>query len=388
MERRESIAETLERSMQEAQWRLGALLLDPYLSVRDIGYIDEGEPFGSDVTATAGVGLRGYLPIGNPTTVAIHALPEYSAYFDNSERNQLNFSYGVGLFSNYGRIGLELSARQEERDDFFSGELNRRVTNHIGYGVVSFEVDLGRGVSLFGAAEPRRYEYSEPIAALGVTFVDQERDEELLRAGFRLELPRGLSIALGVEDSAADFDSSTNDRSNSGVAPLLQFHYDAHPFYFDANLALRELEPEVGSRFVAYDEESGDFGFAWRTSPRWQLQVFGRSNLVYSLDPTWVYYQDDALGIAAELGLSSNTSVRLFYERGNNDYTGGESATTRNEDLDSVGGTVRVHFGRGIVLQASARETEYSAVDAGLNRSFATFTMGLTFGSKSGAPWG
>ena len=46
-EERESTDELLERSMQEARWRLGALLVDPWLSLRDVGYINEAEPFGS-----------------------------------------------------------------------------------------------------------------------------------------------------------------------------------------------------------------------------------------------------------------------------------------------------------------------------------------------------
>ena len=387
-EERESTDELLERSMQEARWRLGALLVDPWLSLRDVGYINEAEPFGSDVTATVGVGLRAYLPIGNQTTLAIHGLPEYNAYFENTERNQLNFSYGLGLFSNFGRIGMEVSARQQERDDFFSNELNRRVTSQISYGVVSLEVDLGRGVSIFGAAEPRRYRFPESSDFLELALLDQERDEAVFRAGFRLALPRGLSIALGAETSEADFDSETNDRSNSGIALILQAHYDAHPFYLDLNLALRDLDPEPGSLFVPFNEPSGDFSLAWRTSPRWQLQLFGRSNLVYSMDPEWVYYQDDSIGLAAQIGLSSNTSFRVFYELGANVYTGDSSAAAREEDLDTIGGEVNVHLGRGIVMRLSARETKYTPVSGGRRRSVTYITIGLSFGSGSGSPWG
>lgn len=387
-EQRESVDQTLERSMQEAQWRLGALLVDPWLALRDLGYIDEGEPFGSDVTATVGAGLRAYLPIGNPTTLALHALPEYNAYFENSERNRLNFSYGLGFFSNFGRIGLEVSARQEERDEFFSSELNLRLTSSIRYGVVSLEVDLSRGLSIFGAAEPRRYEFPGSTDDLGQARLDQERDERVFRAGFRLALPRGLSIALGAEASEADFDSEINNRSNSGVAPILQAHYDAHPFYFDFNLALRDLEPEPGSRFVLYREPSGDFSLAWRTSARWQLQLFGRSNLVYSIDPAWVYYQDDAVGIAAQIGLSSNTRIRIFYEQGLNDYTGNSGAPPRNEDLDTIGSAVNVHLGRGIVMRIGVLETDYNPVSGGLERSVTSITMGLSFGSEGLSPWG
>jgi hypothetical protein len=387
-EQRESTDELLERSMQEARWRLGALLVDPWLSLRDAAYINEPEPFGSDVTATVGAGLRAYLPIGSQTTLAIHGLPEYNAYFENTERNQLNFSYGFGLFANFGRIGMEVSARQQERDDFFSNELNRRITSQISYGVVSLEVDLGRGASIFGAAEPRHYRFPESTDFLDQALLDQERDEDVFRAGLRLTLPRGLSIALGAEASEADFESETVDRSNSGVAPILQAHYDAHPFYFDLSLALRDLEPEPGSIFVRYNEPSGDFSLGWRTSPRWQLQLFGSSNLVYSLDTEWVYYQDDSIGLAAQIGLSSNTSFRVFYELGANDYTGNSSAPAREEDLNTIGGEVDIHLGRGIVMRLSARETRYTPISGGRRRNVTYIAMGLSFGSGSGSPWG
>ena len=387
-EQRESTDELLERSMQKARWRLGALLVDPWLSLRDLGYIEEVEPFGSDITATVGLGLRAYLPVGYSTTLAIHALPEYSAYVENSVRNELNFSYGLGLFSNFGRIGTEVSVRQQERDDFFSNESNRRITSQISYGVASLEADLGRGASLFFAAEPRRYRFPKTSDVLSQALLYQERDEHVFRAGFRLKLPRGLSIALGAEASEADFDSETYDRSNSGVAPILQAHYDAHPFYVDFNFALRDLEPVAGSLFVPYNEPSGDFGISWRTSPRWQLQVFGRRFLVYSLDPEWVYYQDDAIGLAAEIGLSSNAGFRIFYEKGANDYRAYSSVQPRNEDLDSIGGALSLDLGRGIVMRIRVRETQYTPVSGGLERRVTYIATGFTFGSGSGSPWG
>ena len=387
-EQRESMEQLLERSMQEAQWRLGPFLIDPWLGIRDLGYVDEDNVRGSDFTATIGAGLRFYLPIGREVTFAAHALPEYSLWLENTERNTLGGRYGLGIFANMGRTGLEISVSREEREDFFSDEINRRLNTVVERGVLSLEVELGRGVALFGAAEPRRYEFPQREQAFTVDLESLVRDEFVYRAGLRIDLPRELSLSIGAESSEADFDSTINDRSNSGVSPLLQASYGGGPVRFSLNVALRELDPEAGSSFISHEEPSGSFQISWHPRPRWELQLFGGSDLVYAADINFVYYQDEGVGMGVQTSLSQNASLRVFYQVGVNDYVGAEGVPRRRDDLSSLGGNLNLHLGRGIVLRISGYQTDYEPVFGGASRRSTVIGSGVSFGAASGSPWG
>ena len=385
---RETMDALLERSMKDARWRLGPFLAHAWIGLRDFGYVDEGGTRGSDITATLGLGLRFYLPVGQQTTFTAHVLPEYSFWLDDSERNALAGRYGAGIFSNLGRIGLEASARQEENIDFFSNEINRRLNTLSRYGVLSLEVDLGRGVAVFGAAEPRRYEFPQQAEEVTEALESLVRDEQVYRASVRFELPHGFVLSLGAESSEADFDDVVFNRASSGVAPILQASYDGTSLFFRLNAALRDLDPEPGSVFIPYREPSGDFQLSWRFRPRWELQLFGESNLRYTVEQEWIYYQDDEIGVAGRISLSANTSFRLSYRVGVNDYVGDSSSRRREDDLETWGLDTSFHLGRGLVLGVGAYQTDYTPEFTGNDRRTISIRTGLSLGASTGSPWG
>ena len=53
-----------------------------------------------------------------------------------------------------------------------------------------------------------------------------DRREHVARAGARYRSRRGLMIGVGAEWSAADFDVSASDRSNQGIAPILELMHE------------------------------------------------------------------------------------------------------------------------------------------------------------------
>ncbi len=388
-ESRETTDLILQRNMDEARWKAGRVLLDPWFGVRDVGYVSNVQGTGlSDYTATAGVGLRGWLPVGSEFTLAAHFLPEYVWWKDLTGRNRWNGRYGVGLFSNLGRTGLELSATRVDDATFFSREFEDRVNTRVDEALAKVEVDLGRSFKLFTSGTLRSINYlpddEDDVIRLSVV----DRDEGIFRLGVGFTLPRGFEIGVGIEASDVSFDPGPSDRSNSGLSPLVLMHYLGSSLSFEADMAFRSLEPEgSGSRFVDYEGPTGHFQLGWRTMGRLQLQLFGGRDLVYSFSDLWAYFEDTSIGVGLRGGLSSWASARVFVETGENAYTPFDSGDPgRNDDYNAWGGNVDFKFDRFRIRLYGSR-TSYDSNFPGADRDLTIWGSSIGFGVGNGLSW-
>ncbi len=385
------IDEVIERALEEARWKAGPFYIDPWLALDEVAYVDNvtsetGGPKVSDLTATAGAGLRAYVPFGN-MTLALHALPEYVWWQDLAERRRWNGRYGAGLFGAVGPVRLELSARRVDDASFVSREVEEKVNTRDEIGEAAVSVDVGRGVTVFGGASVRRVSF-DADPGTGITGLDRlERDEELLEAGVEIPVFGGWTLGVGAESSTVDF-QMPGDRSNSGLSPFVRLEHDRGDASFAARLAWRDLEAEGGSRFVPYDGVTGKLRARWRSSSRLELELFGDRNLVYSTTDDWVYFEDTGFGAAVRLALSSRLNVRLFAENGSADYTGFEaSAPARTDDYQTFGGHFEVRLGRARLTVGGSR-TDYDSNLPGFDREVTVIRSGLRFGLGGASPWG
>ncbi len=391
-EQHEPKTEVIDRAIQEARWKLGRLYLDPWIALDDLAYIDNvtsqtGDQTMSDFTATAGAGLRGYLPLGK-MTLAMHALPEYVYWQDLEERRRWNGRYGAGLFGDFGPARLEITAQRDDDANFVSREVEEKVNTRDETAAVALEVDLGHGFSVFAGAAARSARFNTGNDDVLLAELSRlERDEELLEAGVEIQLRRDWVLGLGVESSKVDFEGSA-DRSNSGISPLLRLEHGSDALSLSVHLALRELEADDGGRFVPYDGVTGNLRLAWRSSNRLELELYGDRNLVYSTSDDYAYFEDTGLGAAIRLALSSRMNVRFFVEDGSADYTGFEAqAAGRTDDYQVFGGHFEVRLGR-VVLIVGGSETEYDSNLEGFDRKIRVLRSAVRFGLGSVSPWG
>ena len=388
-ESRESTELILERNMEEARWKAGRVLLDPWFGVRDIGYVSNVQGTGvSDYTATAGIGVRGWLPVGSDFTLAAHFLPEYVWWKDLTSRNRWNGRYGAGLFGNLGRTGLEFSATRVDDATFFSREFEDRVNTRVDELLAKVEVDLGRSFKLFTSGTLRSINYLPDDEDDQIRLSVVDRDEGIFRLGVGFTLPRGFEIGVGFEGSDVSFDPGPSDRSNSGLSPLILMRYEGSSLSLNADMAFRSLEPEgSGSRFVDYDGTTGHFQVGWETMGRLQLQLFGGRDLVYSFSDLWAYFEDSSIGIGLLGGLNSWASARFFVETGENDYTPFDSTgPNRKDDYLAWGGNVDFDFDWiRVYLQVS--RTSYDSNYPGADRDLTIWSSSISFGLGSGLSW-
>lgn len=390
-ETRESMEDLLDRSMKEARWRWGRVFLHPWLGVRNISFVDpvtdsDGTET-SDFTASIGAGIRAYAPVGRELTLAAHALPEYIWWQDLSERRRLNGRYGVGLFGNLGRTGLEITATRADEERFVSREIEELANTRDELARLALEVDVGRGFSVFGEGSVRRLRFLEDAEEVLLGLGALERDEDILRAGVRVPLGRTLVLGLGVESSEVDF-TSNQDLSHSGTSPILQLDADTPRSQLSIQVAFRDLEADAGARFPAYDQPTGSLRFSRQLGGASRFQLFGNRNLVYSPTDTWAYFEDTALGVGLQTALTSQLSLRIHAGQGDNAYVAFAPASPeRSDDYVAFGGQLQVTLGR-VTLTLGASTTDYDSNIPDFNRSTTTIQSSLILGSRGGSPWG
>lgn len=389
-----SMDQLLDEAIADARWRRGRFSLDPWLALRELSYDDNvgnraREPIISDYLAIVGAGLRAYTPVATDLTFAAHVLPEVVFWQELDERRRVNGRYGAGLFGGAGPVDLEVSIQHIEDTKYFSREFEDRVNTTEDVGKIDLELDIGRGLAVFGGASLVSYGFEEEDVGLDPTVGVLDRDEILGRLGVRFRPRDNLTLGLGVELSDVDFDRD-NRRANSGISPIVQLDFEGNRLAATARLSLRNLEAEGdNSLFPDFDELSGRLRTAWQISGPVQFEILANRNLVYSFQSNFAYFEDESWAAGPRLSLGSRAGLSLRYEEGSNRFATfeGSTAEPRLDDFDGWAGELQVELGPFTLLIKASR-TEYQSNLPQFDRDVTTISSGLIFGQRNQSPWG
>ena len=384
----ETMEERLEAAIRDAKWRAGRWYLSPWLAVRDVALVDSPSGSGtSRLTASAGAGLRVYRPVGAEWTFAAHILPEW-VWQEDVGGDRLNGRYGAGLFGDLGRLGVELAATRRDLAGLFSRELEVEVSQRTDAVELALEFELGGGFELRGRGTVREYE--SLVEELG-SFPDigaVDRDERIVRATVGFTNRLGLSLAVGVEEAEVDFARPGNPRENSGTSPVVELGLAGRRVRAEIDVAQRELVPDDPSQPIAYDDPTGRGQLLWSPIPPFEVQLFGRRELVYSIDPAYAYFEDSATGAGLRLLSGERLSVRLFAERGSNGYVLLDTAAApREDDYDAFGAELRLEVGR-VTLTVLGVRTDYQSNQTLFDREVTVVRGGIVLGRRGAGTWG
>lgn len=392
--RPESRQERLEEAMEEARWRLGPVRVDPWLGLQDVGWADNlaGDREGDEsrFTATAGAGLRAYLPTGPKVFWAAHFLPEYAWVDGRDDLNDVNGRFGAGMFGFFNRLEVEATASRSERLGIVTSELLERLESRSDALSLAAEVRLTGGLYVFAAASETRIDHRlDRDAAPAVPAFDLlDRRERVVRGGVKLRTRPGWAIGVGAERSEVDFDRSEADRSNSGTSPILVLELPGNKLFIGLDLAWRSLEPEGESRFVPYDGLTGDIGvLLGREGSRLQLGTYARRQLIYSLGGG-SYFEEDRFGLRAGTSLGRRLAVHLFGEVGENDHRAADPASGRADDVTAYGlqGSLGLVGSLQLTLNLTRQEVRSELPEA--DRSTTVALVGVTLGiGERPSPW-
>ena len=393
LERPQTRKEALEQAVEDARWQFGRVRVDPWLGVSNVEYVDNafglpegaGEPI-ADVTATAGAGLRAYLPTGPKLVWAAHALPEYTWWRDLEDRRGVNGRYGLGAFGFFNRLTLEATAARDEGQRVVTPEIPQPVRQRLDRAGLALELEATRRISLFVAGEGLELRHrlageSDPRTAP----LDRlDRDQTLLRGGLRYRFPGGWSVGAGVERSDVEFTAEAAgapDLSNRGTSPFLELRRDGENDHLRLEVAERSLEPVAGSSFQPYDATTAAFEAGFNTAGRLVTWIYGSRNLIYSLIEGYSDLQDDRVGVALEYELGWRTRLRVFGEGGSSDYRAAvPGVPEREDDVRSYGGGLHFRIGETSSFVLQVTRTELDSNLPGFDRTLTSLGTGINFG--------
>lgn len=381
--------ETLDEAIEQARWHLGPVRVEPWAGVRDLSWNDDfgdgddgGEGDG-DVTASAGAGLRSYLPVGPDVVVSAHALPEYSWWADQEELRRLNGRYGAGVFAFFNRLTLQATARRVEQLAILSYEVPEQGNTRQDEVALATEVELGFSTSIFTEVGTRRvrYQLEEEERVAGAPFRLLDRDEDRVRAGVRYRPRDRWSFGVGMEWTEADFVNEERDLSSSGEAPLVEVRYDGPRFAASAHAERRRLEPlDASSAFPESETTTAGLGLALKGN-RISPSFYARRTLALAVTPGYSDITQDVAGLSTTFRLGHRTELRVFGETGTGDYRPiSAEVPEREDDLTSYGGEIGLRLGRSLSFTVGGYRVDLDSDLPGLDRSITRFGTGLTLG--------
>lgn len=385
-----------ETALAEAPWHLGPVRVDPWIGLRNVswsanplGASEEGSPK-SDLLASGGAGVRAHLPTGHNLFWTVHALPEYSWWAREHDRNRLNGRYGAGLFGFFNRVTLEMSARRQEQLGVVSAEQPQEVNSRRDIFTLATETRLGFATSVFAEATETRIRNvlnrAELAAAGGLRGLD--RNEGRLRGGLRYRPRERWTLGAGVEWTESDSTDTARDLSSRGTAPLVEVVYSGPKFWTSANAELRSLRARPGSEFKNTDTETYSVQLGVdgnRLSPA----VYARRSLSLSVSENYSHYTTDTFGASVAMTLGYRTQLRAFGELGTADFAALDPAVpARMDDITSYGIDLNVRLSRRLNAHLGGYHTRFDSNLPGEDRVLDVLQTGVSLGfGRSGSEW-
>jgi hypothetical protein len=345
--------------------------------------LDGSERSKGDLTATAGAGLKAYLPLGTHGMVAAHALPEYTWWQRESERNAVVGHYGLGAFLWGNRIQGEATARRVEQVTFLSPDLLVREPVQSDLFAASAQVRVLGSIGVFagGRLDRVRVDANSGVETVDPgTLLDRDSDEVRLGLRYLLRGDRG-HVGAGALQEHTDFVGLADaTRSNAGSSWYAEAMVRGNHLDVGADVARRDLEPSAGSSFPGYRATDGHVVVAFHPGWRLRFNAYGLRQLTWSARDAGAFLEEERGGVLARSALGSG-GVELFYEVGTDRYLG--TTLRPDEDVTAYGGAVEFRILRHLDGRVGSRRVRYS-VPGGADRKLREVNgaLSLTFGSR------
>jgi len=372
--------QALRDAVAGARWHLGGLRLDPWLSLRELAWVEEPAPEGGtlhDLTATVGAGLQAYLPIGAQTTLAGQALPEYVWWRDRADARRLAGRYALGAFVFGNRTGLELVARSEDTTAVASPELDQRVAVRDDRLDGRLDLRLVRSLELFVRGNSGRVRTGDHDLVPEVARLD--RDESWWVGGLAWRFAPDLVLGLGAGAARTEFVEEGDLRSNDGTTTYGELSWQRPKLQVAAEISRERREALAGSSFAGFAGDLGEASVRWQPRERIGAALYGLRRLSWSVQEGRVGYVDERLGAALDLRLGWRAGLDFFYESGTQEYVA-DLAAPRTDDVTSAGVGGRLTLGHGATVVARARRTRVENPGLGLRQDYSEIRFGLAFG--------
>ncbi|HLF55778.1 MAG TPA: hypothetical protein VI942_02925, partial [Thermoanaerobaculia bacterium] len=330
-----------------------------------------------DLTASAGAGLLGYVPVGSRIVFAAHALPQYTWWKERTEDRHWGGRAGLAMFLHSNHLLVELEAKASDLTAIATPETDERARLDDETFEGRAELPLGSRFSLFARSGRTKTE-ADPEASTAAEFSDLDRRETWLEGGVRWYLGHDLSVWLGAGSDEAEFAASATDRSNEGSYELAELAWERPKF--SVGLAGKRLRRTgtAGSEFGEFEDTTGSGRITWSPRERFSWGIYALRGVGYPVIAEGPFFVEERVGTSVSLGFGSRSAVSLFYESGEHDFRDGGPV----EDLTSIGATLGIPLGRRFSLRMAGRQTDTDR--GGDERSYTEWRASVSLGELLG----
>lgn len=389
-----STKQAMEKSVANAPWKVGPFRFQPYLGLKDLGYVrnlaTNSGTLIDDYTASFGLGLKAYLPVGPKVVFAAHYLPEYTWWQESEDLRGWHLRSGLGMYAFFNRLTIEVAGTGTDLLDYVSSEFDSPAT------VERLSLGLNAHLDLYGpwgvqvAADYDEASYDDTGVenVFGGQLELLDRTEQRVRAGVSYTLRNGLRVVVGAQWSEVSFDNPERDRSNDGLGEFVSVSHTGTRWAAGIDLTHHQLDPLEGSEFVPFEGFGGQARLTWRGRNRIGLTGYAGRNIVFSLDQGSSYFLDQRYGAAVDWLFGWRTQLRVFGELGDNEYKSVSGAPfRRQDDYLGYGADVQFKFSESTAMVVGFARQEYDSTLNGFDREITTLRVSVNLGSGLLSPW-
>lgn len=375
------------QAAEKARWRLGPFRIEPWVGVRDMAWVDDGQvdadgrPLDADLTTTVGAGARVFVRNGSKVTWAFHFLPEYVYWQKRDAQRRALGRYGAGIFADFNRLGVEITASRRDDEGIALAESFVRLPTRADEALVGLELKLTGALSLYAGGRESRVRSLADENDDGGRLRALDRDENALRGGLRFRFRSGLMLGAGYEKTESTSQDPAFTTSNTGDAIYVEASRYQGGYAIAAQVARRQLEPSDGSSFVATEDDFGRIQLQLRPEAKISPVLYASRDLLVAVDASSRDIVEDRRGASLVVRLGWRTTLTVFGEQGEQDYRSVlPGLAARRDDLTAYGAELRMELGRGLTLHAGYGESRYDSNLPEFDRDTTVLRVGLDLG--------
>ena len=390
----------IKSEVESSRFRLGPLRLIPVFRVSNAGYDSNvfgtpdvcpeltgcDQPKVDDWTATVSGGLRIVVPLGSKIFLRGEALPSYTWYQETEGLKKWGGFYAGSLYLYFNRLTLEARGFQSQALEFLNSETDTRVDRTTDDAALKLEVELGRALSLTGAAEVqqiRSEQVEEPTIPI-VNIRQLDRDEAVGRAGIRYRFASQWELTGGVEFTRTEFFLTPELRDNQTVAYMGGIYYDRPRFFANLSGAYREGRAYGGSEYPDYQTATGSYFLSYFPARRIELQGWGRRGVSYgATSAASPYFVETRNGAAVNVEVHRRLLLKGYGSYGTNEYPFeeelGEELVERTDKVKTFGGGFSALITKTLVFTGLVYQDTIESVFPGIGRSVVRFSTTFSF---------
>jgi len=366
---------------------LGPLRVRPFILVKDVGYddnitFDSSQPLG-DWTATAALGARAVLPMGDRGGILLQHESDYVAFLKYTDLNHLDGVTRAKAIGFLRDVEVWLEGSYASIEGRPTTEFLERIRQRV-HALTTGARSLGEGrLGWSGYLRRERFSHGPGSGEAEATYQNLDRAEGTLSLTGVLKILPKTSLTLEGRRERISDEGSAQDRDARVTTILPGIEMDpSAPLQAAIRIGVARLEASEWGGATSSGCAVGEGNLTARLGGSGRVRAVVSRALEASASDTYLYYLANAWSAGYEQFFSQRWSAEILHGRGLNDYPEASASApgpARRDRFETWEGAVRCRLEGGLMLTAVARRDQRDGTSGHMERGFYTVGASLDF---------